>query len=96
MKISIIGSGTMGTGIAQVLIQSEEVIKLKERANTLFANNAWDASFGDQVFSALITGTTKYKTAGMLSRVSVWNGSLSHAYWQALDHWWNEIEQGCV
>lgn len=35
MKISIIGSGTMGTGIAQVLIQSEEVIKLNIIARTL-------------------------------------------------------------
>lgn len=46
-------------------LNDEEVIELKERADTLFANNAGDAAFGDQVFSALITGTTKYETAGV-------------------------------
>lgn len=35
MKVSIIGSGTMGIGIAQVLIQSEDVVELNIIARTI-------------------------------------------------------------
>ncbi len=35
MNVSVIGSGTMGVGIAQVLIQSDEVVKLNIVARTL-------------------------------------------------------------
>jgi len=59
MKVSIIGSGTMGTGIAQILIQSECVEKLNIIARTI--------EKADSVKAACLKYLTKMVRKGKIS-----------------------------